>query len=64
MLSDEKIIPKSRLAPAAKTSREFIDHVVTELTFEGKIDPAVSATGRSFLSFNDVRAIWDRLGLR
>ena len=62
MLVDEKLIPKSRIAPVARTSREFMDRVIRELREEGLINPLRTATGRDLLSFSECQVIWGRLG--
>ncbi len=62
MLADEKLIPKSRLAPVAKTSKEFLNRVVDDLKNEGLINPERTATGRDLLSFSECQIVWGRLG--
>ena len=62
MLADEKLIPKSRIAPAARTSREYVNQVIKDLRDEGLINPLRTATGRDLLSFHECEIVWGRLG--
>jgi len=63
MLEEEKLIPKSRIAPAAGTSREFTEKVIRQLEDEGQIETKRTPGGRGLLSFAEVRVVWERMGL-
>ena len=62
MLADEKLIPKSRIAPVTRTSREYVDRVIRDLREEGLINPQRTPTGRDLLSFTECQIVWGRLG--
>jgi hypothetical protein len=56
-MTQPKVVPISRVAPATNTSREVVQRVVRELEKDGSISPEWTATGRCYLSVPEWHAV-------
>lgn len=56
-MTEPKVVPISRIAPATSTSREIAQRVVRQLERSGQIAPEWTATGRGYLSVADFETV-------